>query len=323
MTNHGLVSRWASQLEEFIASQRALGVRFVARHVSRLRSFDRFVAQQVASTRQLEPAVRGWLSRIEGRKGPTLYPDFCLIRQFCQFLRRKRPRTFVPGEDLAPVVKTSRFKPYIFSATDVRRLLAEIAQLPGPKAPLRRATYRALVLILYCTGLRPGEAVRLRICDVDMRQRTLFVADSKRRSRWVPFRDDLAHELATYLQERTRSRRCRPTDPFFVKPTGGAYFDWNVSHTIRRLLRKLGLKPASPRTGPRLYDFRHTFAVHRLTRWYRHGEDVQGRLPWLSAYMGHVDLLGTETYLSATPELLHLAGSRFASFFRGEMRRQS
>jgi len=63
--------------------------------------------------------------------------------------------------------------------------------------------------------------------------------------------------------------------------------------------------------GPRPYDFRHTFAVHRLTRWYRTGVDINARLPWLSAYMGHNDILGTETYLTATPELLAIASRRF------------
>ena len=71
-----------------------------------------------------------------------------------------------------------------------------------------------------------------------------------------------------------------------------------------------GLKPEKGRVGPRPYDLRHAFAVHRLSRWYRQGVDLHARLPWLSAYMGHVDILGTETYLSATPELMNLAANR-------------
>ena len=51
------------------------------------------------------------------------------------------------------------------------------------------------------------------------------------------------------------------------------------------------------RIGPRPYDLRHTFAVQRLSSWYRQGADLHARLPWLSAYMGHDDILGTETYL--------------------------
>jgi integrase len=74
----------------------------------------------------------------------------------------------------------------------------------------------------------------------------------------------------------------------------------------------------SGRTGPRPYALRHAFAVHRLTEWYRSGADIHARLPWLSAYMGHVNLLGTEVYLHATPELLTLASERFAGRFARE-----
>jgi hypothetical protein len=57
-----------------------------------------------------------------------------------------------------------------------------------------------------------------------------------------------------------------------------------------------------------------------LTRWYREGVDLHARLPWLSAYMGHVDLLGTEKYLNATPELLEIASRRFAARVRRRVR---
>lgn len=87
--------------------------------------------------------------------------------------------------------------------------------------------------------------------------------------------------------------------------------------TLVKLFRQAGLKPKSGRTGPRPYDLRHTFAVHRLTRWYRQGADLQARLPWLSAYMGHIDIMGTETYLTATPALLGLAGNRFRRRYLG------
>src|ERR1700687_4996892 len=71
-----------------------------------------------------------------------------------------------------------------------------------------------------------------------------------------------------------------------------------------------GWKPDRGRIGPRPYDLRHAFAVRRLSRWYGEGVDLHARLPWLSAYMGHVDIIGTESYLHTTPELLDLAGNR-------------
>ena len=55
---------------------------------------------------------------------------------------------------------------------------------------------------------------------------------------------------------------------------------------------RAGRHPAGhgARYQPRLHDLRHTFAVHRLTSWYRQGADVQKLLPQLSVYLGHVHL---------------------------------
>jgi integrase/recombinase XerD len=55
--------------------------------------------------------------------------------------------------------------------------------------------------------------------------------------------------------------------------------------------------------GPRLHDFRHTFAVHCLKKWVLDEEDITNLLPYLSAFLGHVDLRGTQHYLRLTADL--------------------
>ncbi len=55
-------------------------------------------------------------------------------------------------------------------------------------------------------------------------------------------------------------------------------------------------------------------AVHRLVAWYREGADLQARLPLLATYLGHVNVTGTQTYLSMTPELLAEASKRFECY---------
>ena len=162
--------------------------------------------------------------------------------------------------------------------------MKQAAELEG--APLRRHTFRTLLLTLYCTGLRFGEPWRARMCDLDLRGRTLTVT-SKGRTRRVPFRKDLARELARYLRERKDVAAESPQDSVFVQPNGRPYSIKAASSVVRKLLRRSGLKP--PRGGLDLAPMisRATFAVHRLTRWYKAGLDIHGRLPFLSAYMGH------------------------------------
>jgi integrase/recombinase XerD len=178
------------------------------------------------------------------------------------------------------------------------------------------------VLVLYCTGVRFGEALRLRIRDLDVRRRVLFIEESKGRSRWVPFHPSLAIEIERYLRARRDfvGADAAPDDRVFVGSNRCKLASSTAAGTFAKLYRSAGLKPARGRIGPRPYDLRHTFAVHRLTRWYRQGVDLHGHLPWLSAYLGHVNLLGTEVYLTATPELIALAGDRLHHRYSGRRR---
>jgi integrase/recombinase XerD len=130
----------------------------------------------------------------------------------------------------------------------------------------------------------------------------------------------LVHELRRYAAERQRLiDRCPQTtesEILFLRLDGSPLTVQCGSEAIRRLLRALGLKPSTGRSGARPYELRHAFAVHRLTNWAKEGVDVHAKLPLLSAYLGHQNVLGTEAYLKATPELLELASGRFEQHLR-------
>ena len=92
-----------------------------------------------------------------------------------------------------------------------------------------------------------------------------------------------------------------------------------VAHRLEsvfaQLRKEAGLQsPQGARWQPRLHDLRHTFAVNRLIAWYREGADVQSCLPFLSTYLGHANISGTQAYLTMTPELLTEASKRFARY---------
>jgi integrase/recombinase XerD len=53
---------------------------------------------------------------------------------------------------------------------------------------------------------------------------------------------------------------------------------------------------------PRMHDLRHTFAVHRITGWIKHGANLNRMMPALAVYLGQSGLGSTERYLSLTPE---------------------
>jgi integrase len=305
----------AEQIQEYLVFKRACGYAFQSAE-DVLRNFDRFLVKH-PHDRDLQDLIGRWLAAgKQPRAQRTVSKCFGKVRLFCLFLRRRDPDAYVPPRDWLSAPKGPkgpRFLPHIFSNQEIRTLLRAMER--RGRSPLRSITYKTLVLVLYCTGLRFGEVVRLKLGDVDLQARTFFIVHSKRKSRWVPFNDGLARAVRRYLLARNERFGSSAESPLFVTTTGNSYAVDPVSKLIRKALRDCGMKPAKGRQGPRPYDLRHTFAVHTLTRWYTAGVDIHARLPWLSAYMGHDNILGTEKYLQATPELLQLVSRRFAAYF--------
>lgn len=308
------VAQLSRQIEAFLVIKRALGYSY-RRSEATLRSFERFARSWRPRNARIDLAslIRAWLQRTPSRKPVTLACDLGAVRRFCQYRRRLDPRAYVPPVALAPQTE-SHYVPHIFSPTEIRRLLVAAERHEGRN--FWPCLCKTLILVTYCTGLRLGEAVRLQCSDLDLQRQILHIRASKGRSRDVPFQIDLARVVGEYLSERAevlRAAGAQDARALFVGRYGRGITIKAASDLIRNLLRQLGLKSARGRIGPRPYDLRHAFAVHRLTAWYREGVDLNARLPWLSAYMGHVNVLGTEVYLQATPELLQLASERLAT----------
>ena len=300
-------------IKDFLEFKRAMGYSY-HRGEFTLESLKRFArSPPIRGNRSridLEEMVKAWLARPGSRKANSIASEFGTIRQLCLYRCRRDPGAFVPDVDWAPKRKLP-FTPYVFSRKEVNQLLRAAERYRH--ANVGPELMRTLLLILYCTGLRFGEAVRLQLPDVDLSQRTFFIRDSKGRTRYVPFGEDLYRELANWFSKRQRivsSRGATRTDAIFLRNDGRVLDIKRAWEAVTRLVRLEGLKPSRGRAGPRPYDWRHTHAVHRLTEWYRKGVDVQARLPWLSSYMGHLNVLGTSVYLHATPQLLRLASRR-------------
>ena len=175
----------AGDLHGFLQFKRSLGYGY-ARAEFALREFDRFLSDYAAKDRrwQLDRAAIAWLSSKPKRKPVSVSGDAAILRQFFGYLRRQPNRQVV--EPLWPQLPTeSSFVPNFLSEQDILKLLELCAGLKRPR--FRATLYRALLLILYCTGLRFGEALRLRMRDVDTRSGVLFVEIFKGRARWVPF----------------------------------------------------------------------------------------------------------------------------------------
>ncbi len=241
-----------------------------------------------------------------------------IVRNLCLYRRRTEPSCFVPDLQLFPSVHQVR-APYPFTEADIGRVLAATTTLaPTVGSPIRAETYHLAIVLLYTTGMRRGELTRLTVGDYDLRTQVVQIRASKfHKSRVVPVSADAAKELAGYLRlRRQRGFPVAPETPLLWHRTrpGRPYSGGGLGQGLRRLFCLAGLRSETGQ-GPRVHDVRHAFAVHALVRWYRAGADVQSKLPFLAAYMGHVSIVSTERYLHFLEPLATAASTRFAQHY--------
>jgi integrase len=208
------------------------------------------------------------------------------------------------------------FVPYIYNTEELRALFNTCLSYQKNRGVLDPYMVRTFILLLYGTGLRLSEAISLTLDDVDLNQAILIIRNTKfHKTRLVPMGKQLTQILLDYATWRKQKKYAvNPEAPFFVGRNGKAINGYNVQDAFELIRKKAGILRTDTSQQPRLHDLRHTFAVHRLTAWYKQGADVQSLLPVLSVYMGHVCISSTSTYLTMTPTLLEEAGRRFEQY---------
>jgi integrase/recombinase XerD len=150
---------------------------------------------------------------------------------------------------------------------------------------------------------------------------TLLVRESKfHQSRLLPLNGDIAEEMEGYLQARPQRKLPVCSDTALIGNAlqgGGAYSGRNLALGLRPLLQQCSIFTAKGRL-PRIPDFRFSFAVNALLRWYREGADVGVQLPLLATSRGHVSVVSTHSYLHWVEPLRTAASERFARHY-GEL----
>jgi integrase len=180
--------------------------------------------------------------------------------------------------------------------------------------------FQTLFGLLACTGLRVSEALKLNAAHVDLDRGVLRIEKTKfKKSRLVPLHTTATRALRRYVQARYGQWPVRDDHALFIGSTGNRLRYTTVCRVFGQLREMLGWKRGNgewPR--PRIHDLRHSFACRRLLSWYRQGKDVHHLVAALSTYLGHSHVTDTYWYLTGTPELLAIAGSRFERFARPE-----
>ncbi len=300
------------KVEQYLAYRHDLGYE-LRREGAYLRTFGGYVDSiRHRGALTTEVAVR-W-ARLAASKNPASWARRLeLVRCFARYLA-----IFEPGTEIPPVGLLGSFHwhktPHVYTEAEVSALVSAASQL-RPVGRLRPRTYRTLIGLLACTGLRVSEALRCIRSDFDANQGILTIRETKfGKSRLVPLHPSVTKKMLAYGRDRDRLLPVTQTDRFFVADRGTQLHYQAVRKVFRMLCDKLGIAGRGCRPKPGIHDMRHTFACRRIARWYDAGGDVARGVPALSTYLGHATVRDTYWYLTATPELLNRAAARFEPF---------
>lgn len=315
--NGPFVSVLGTTMARYLALKQALGRRYdVERSV--LTSLDAFLAGE--SSDLTAESFAHWCQTQEHLTSGVLRNRMRIVLNLALYRRRHDPSCFVPAPLLFPAPHQP-VRPYIFTHAEIATILNKAKSMKASRdCPLRPEIFHLAITLLYTMGLRRGELLRMTVADYDPREGTLLVRESKfHKSRLLPLSSDGIHQLERYLRARRTLRLpVSPETPLIWNRRNGgrAYTGSGFCQVLRQIFDAAEIRKPDGHP-PRIHDIRHSFAVHALLHWYRNGENVQARLPFLATYMGYVSIVSTQFYLQLIEPLASSAAERLARYCAG------
>jgi integrase len=275
-----------------------------------MRKLDEFLIANNVNKKELTPEiVDNWIAvNSNGLSSNTLpyYISYC--RKFAEYLQTLGFTAFVP-EYLG---YTDNYVPYIFSEHEINDIFQLVDKYKATNNKLTHVQFPMLLRILYGCGLRLGEALQLKLSDVDLANGIIYIWKGKNHiSRLVPVDETLASILRAYCNTVMSGKS---DDAYiFESDRKGKQIDctgrprdskW-ASYIFQQILKKAGIEHTKYSLNERgicLHCLRHTFAVNSFRKQDIAGVDNYRSSPLLSIYLGHTKLLGTQKYLHMTAE---------------------
>jgi len=292
-------SVFADDCRAFVDYKRTLGYKYKSEEWI-LKHFDNLSASLNHSEKVLtKNLVEEFTALKPGEAPKSRSLRASVMREFALYRRKRGGTDFLlpPGKQLL-----TQFSPYIFTTDEINRFLYVADNIAStPISPYAHIVYPLLFKVLYCCGLRISEALGLKRTDVDLNNGILLIKNSKfEKERIVTMSKSLTEACHDYA---ARIHTNYDYEYFFPAQDGGFIHKATVYCKYRNLLWKAGISHGGRGAGPRLHDFRHTFAVHCLNNWVKNGRDAYVLLPSLCAYLGHSHITNTEQYLRLVPEM--------------------
>ena len=298
--NHGI---YADLIKQYIDYKRSLGFKMEDTD-ERLRRFDTLtIEHEETKTGISKELFDQWSKPFPEESECNRYIRISILRQFSAYLQLIGYDSYIPklpkySSTFTPHIYTKKEISSIFEACDKlfvkrRYMYSQICVMP------------TLVRLLYGTGLRVGEALKLKHKDVNLEQGFIILHECKNGcDRAVPLSNSLVEVFKDYLMyKQNQSVNIDSESVFFTAPDGSSCKVCTVYEIFRTILFKAGISYQGRGIGPRLHDLRHTFCVNTLVRMSEAGLDLYYSMPILMTFIGHQSVEATNKYVRLTSEM--------------------
>lgn len=319
-TNH-YASPYANEFKEYIELRKlTLKESTLKSEIKCMVSLDQYLNERITNRCPLSSELmETWATKKPWEKVLTQKKRIERTKKFFCFLREQGIETELP----VIVFKNTQsdYIPYIFTVEEMQNIFAVADKYVSTvKSPYLHLTVPLVFRILYGCGLRSSELTNLKVSDIDFEINALCIWNTKfHKSRYVPFSPSLGKRIKEYIEQRYLSYD--ENTYLFSNIYGKKYTTNEVHYWHMKLLYRAGIAHGGKGYGPRVHDYRHTFAVHSLQKNIDNGQDVMATLPILATYLGHKDLRGTQYYLRLTadlyPYILETLENKYGKLVRG------
>ena len=301
-------SSLGARMSDFVTFKRLQGYDYTKRGL-RLADFDRFLCQNSYTEGILIKSITDkYIDENAHLQSASRLEKLSPVRVFSKYLHMFEPTSYIIGPTPFPVQRKIRF--YLYSRDDICELMVAAGKLTRADIAIPFCL-PVLFGLLYATGLRIFEALKLAVGDIDFDKDILSVKNGKYgKDRYIALHNDVSRQLKKWLKKRDEIIADKSAEFLFVDSQGSYLKYGRVRKHFHNLIIKCAIGKNNPFV-PRIHDLRHTFACNVVNTWRMNREDVNAKLPILSTAMGHVDIYATQKYLHVTSAGLHEAAEHF------------
>ena len=277
-----------------------------------LKSFDIFCLKRgITSVAFSKADADAWAEKKPDEATTSHYARVNKVKNFLEYLAMKG---FAVYQMHDVFFRATNFQPHIYTDDEIRRYFHAVDTYHSARNRMEAVQLPVMFRLLHSCGTRINETLGIKKADVDLENGIIKLIEVKYDcERYIVLGADM-RELMNRFADKT-FYLINDDDYIFLSAGGGRRRGRRIYELHRMILKEAGIPFLGDGNGPRLHDWRHTFAVRSFKQMVDSGMDMYVALPILSTYLGHKTIYATERYVRLTMELYPCIGEKLSGKF--------